>query len=55
MPSGVYEGKMWRRREPYQHEAGDVREATGRWYLMWFGASDNPDNCSINHRKIIIV
>jgi hypothetical protein len=39
IPSGVYEGKMWRRGMD----------------LIWFGPSADPDKCSINVRGIIIV
>jgi hypothetical protein len=48
LPSGVYEGKMWRRGEPYI-------EPRSVWYLGWFGCSDKPDKVSINWREIIIV
>ncbi len=39
MPTGVYEGKCWRR--------GDT--------LIWYGTSEEPDLCSINSRKILVV
>lgn len=42
MPTGVYEGKMWRRLED------------GVWHLLWYGRSKNPNKCSIEHRKISI-
>jgi len=35
-------GKLWR--TPWQ----------GVWYLSWYGPSDKPDQCSGNHRKILI-
>ena len=38
-PSGVYEGKMWRR----------------RGMLCWFGFSDVPNSCSNNARVALIV
>jgi hypothetical protein len=41
IPTGVYEGKMWRRHE------GD------RWFLCWYGPSDKPDQCSINARILL--
>lgn len=46
-PSGVYDGKMWKRREP---------QADGRslWVLMWYGPADDPRLCSINRREILI-
>ena len=37
-PSGVYEGKIWRR---------------GPW-LVWYGPSEYPDKCRTYFRKIII-
>ncbi len=43
LPSGVYPGKMWKRREP------------GVWYLGWFGETANPELCSVNFREIILV
>lgn len=43
-PSGVYEGKMWRR-----------QVAGGDWYLCWFGYSEKgPNVCSNNYRKILL-
>ncbi len=41
MPSGVYEGKMWK-----------VGTDAGHWLLCWYGLSDKPDSCSTNHRRI---
>ena len=41
-PSGVYEGKMWKRRNKKD------------WFLMWFGESDDPKKCSVNSRQILI-
>ena len=43
IPSGVYEGKMWRRHDNLR-----------TWLLMWYGPADDPDKCSINHRVILI-
>ena len=43
IPTGVYEGKMWKRRRP------------DAWYLLWYAACEGADSCSINIRKIIIV
>ena len=42
LPAGVYEGKMWRGR------------FNGEWYLVWFGPSDQANQCSVNHRLILI-
>lgn len=42
-PSGVYEGKMWRRTD------GDVS------FLLWYSNEPNdPDHCRVNYRKIIV-
>jgi len=47
-PTGVYEGKMWRRRRVYVADCDE-------WLLCWYGLSDKPD-CVSNHvRKILIV
>ena len=45
MPSGVYDGKMWRR-----HEWEDALDL-----LMWYGPSKKPGSCSINSRVILLV
>lgn len=47
-PSGVYEGKMWRRRAEY-------RESCDEWFLCWFGYSAKEGYVSNNCRKIILV
>jgi hypothetical protein len=53
IPSGVYEGKMWKRHDG----AHDPRckPEDRKWMLMWFGPSADPDKCSINHRLIEIL
>ena len=43
LPSGVYEGKMWR------------CEAVEGWYLCWYGPSTMRDRWVNNFRKILIV
>ena len=43
IPTGVYVGKMWRR-----HFNGDD-------YVMWYDVAENPNNCSIQQRKILVV
>jgi len=43
IPSGVYEGKMWKRVEP------------NHVYLMWYGPSEKADCCSINNREILLI
>lgn len=42
IPSGVYEGKMWRRLIGID------------WYLCWYCQSDRPSMCAVDKRKIII-
>ncbi len=55
-PSGVYEGKMWKRK--VMIELGFDRALTPSypiiWYLCWFGHSDTPGKVSVNTREIII-
>lgn len=52
MPSGVYEGKMWKAR---QYKVGD-KEGEGHWALCWYGYSrTGPDHVSNNHRWIELV
>ena len=41
LPSGVYEGKMWK------------RKCIGRWYLFWYGFAEG-DFCSNNIREILL-
>ncbi|WP_244832372.1 hypothetical protein [Caballeronia sp. TF1N1] len=41
-PSGVYEGKMWKR-----CNGGDS-------YLCWYDKSDKPNSCSIQYAKLVI-
>lgn len=41
-PSGVYEGKMWKRKQG------------NKFYLMWYGVSDKPECCCINHIELMI-
>ncbi len=43
IPSGVYEGKMWK------------AYYSGEWYLRWYDVSENPERCSIRERLIVIV
>lgn len=44
IPTGVYEGKMWR------------RALLGEgWVLCWYGPADDPDKCSINSRPIRLI
>ena len=45
LPTGVYEGKMWKRL---------MRDGGTRlhWFLAWFGPSNEPNKCSINYQRI---
>lgn len=42
LPSGVYPGKCWKRKEQ-------------SWLLVWFGIAADPTSCTIEHRLILIV
>ena len=58
IPTGVYEGKMWRRHDGIaargRHGEIVMKQEQGTWLLCWYGPSDEPDRCSINHRVILI-
>lgn len=54
-PSGVYEGKMWKRHDGIFDAAFLRRGGKPEWLLVWFGKSENPDMCSINSRKILLI
>lgn len=45
IPSGVYEGKMWRAWDPKLR----------MWVLRWFGESEKPGYVSNNQRTILFV
>lgn len=53
-PSGVYPGKMWRRYDGVYDQAFLRSGGTPEWLLVWYGASDNPKFCSVNHRKVVL-
>lgn len=47
VPTGVYHGKMWRRRERYDCDD---------WFLAWYGHSEKgQDFCSLNFRRVLLV
>jgi hypothetical protein len=54
-PTGVYEGKMWKRHDGSFDRAFIARGGEPVWLLMWFGPSDDPNKCSINSREIILI
>lgn len=43
VPTGVYEGKMWR------------NYYNGEWYLNWWDVSDEPNKCSHKKRLILVI
>ena len=55
LPTGVYEGKMWKRHDGVYVARTQAEREACPWLLMWFGPSEHPDKCSINHRRILIV
>lgn len=52
-PSGVYEGKMWKRHDGIYDP--DCDPADHVWLLCWYGFSEKPGMVSNNHREIVIV
>jgi len=44
IPTGAYEGKMWRR-----------ANGPDKWFLCWYGPSEDPDMVSINSRPIRLI
>ncbi len=61
IPSGVYEGKMWRRLDglwDHVDYASNLPKPQAPIVplLCWYGLSDKgPEKCSINHRRAVIV
>lgn len=52
-PTGVYDGKMWRRHDGVCDPNRDPSNC--KWLLCWYGPSDKPDRCSIEFREVLIV
>lgn len=52
IPTGVYAGKMWRRFHG-KHDPR-CRPEDRKWFLFWYGYCDDPNQCSINGREILI-
>lgn len=55
-PSGVYEGKMWRRHDGAFDYEFIARGGKPVWQLCWFDSvPNNPDVCCTMRRRIILV
>jgi hypothetical protein len=53
-PSGVYEGKMWRRHDGIFDRAFLAKGGKPVWHLAWYGRCDDPKMVSSNYRKILL-
>lgn len=52
-PTGVYEGKMWKRHDGLYDRR--CRPEDRRWLLCWYDVSEKgPDYCSTQFREILI-
>jgi hypothetical protein len=49
-PTGVYDGKMWKRHDGAFDRSCPPEER--RWLLCWYGPSEDPEKCSVNMREI---
>jgi hypothetical protein len=57
LPSGVYDGKMWRREihtNPYGHWSPEEGDQFLYHMLCWYGPSDDPNKCSVHQRVIML-
>jgi hypothetical protein len=54
-PTGVYEGKMWRRHDGLFDREFRAKGGKPKWLLCWYGPSDEPGFCSTNAREILLV
>lgn len=50
LPTGVYPGKCWQRREP---KGGDF--PNGRHLFVWYGAETPEGRCPILFREILVI
>lgn len=50
IPTGVYEGKMWK---AHKYELIDDKKVW-HWFLCWFGLSNLPGKVSNNMREILL-
>lgn len=57
LPSGVYEGKMWRRQAMTKGEYWNRVPATPeRWFVCWYDATPgDPATCTVHSREIDLV
>ena len=57
VPTGVYDGKMWRRQALVRGPDGwSVRPQTPeQWFLCWYGPSVDPTKCAVYAREILLV
>lgn len=53
-PSGVYEGKMWKRHNGIFDREFIRRGGKPTWMLVWYGKSDKPGFVSNNLRTILL-
>jgi hypothetical protein len=53
-PTGVYEGKMWKRHDGAFDRAFIARGGKPIWLLCWYGPSSRPGYVSNHSRKILI-
>jgi hypothetical protein len=54
-PTGVYEGKMWKRHDGAFDTYFLSRGGKPEWMLVWYGKSDEPDCVSNNYRLILLI
>lgn len=50
LPSGTYQGKMWRKAVVYEEQ-----HITARWKLCWYVDIDMPGQIGIQYREISIL
>lgn len=53
-PTGVYEGKMWKRHDGAFDHRFLARGGRPVWLLCWYGRSELPEHVSNNSRIIIL-
>lgn len=53
IPTGVYPGKMWRRLNGLFDPLSRPEDL--HWCLCWYGMSEDPEQCSVNFRRVLLV